>query len=202
RPTVVDNVETLYWVAEIIGRGANWYAEQGHPRFYTISGRVKQPGVKLAPATTTARQLIEDFAGGMADGHSLNAFLPGGASGGIFPARLSDTEMGFGKFEAYGGFVGSGALIVLSDRDDPWDVARELAEFFAFESCGQCTPCRIGTEKLCGLLKDPKANRAIISELAKTMADASICGLGQAAPNPALTLLNLFDQASDEEEKP
>jgi len=191
RPTITQNVETLYWLSEISAHGAEWYAEQQRPRFYSVSGRVRQPGVYRAPSTATVAELIE-AADGMADGHTLKAFLPGGASGGIFPASFADKAMDFGVFEAFGGFVGSGALTVLSQHDDAWDVARTLGTFFAHESCGRCTPCRVGSEKLVTLMQDPHANEALIRELASAMREASICGLGQAAPNPALTLLDHF----------
>ncbi|MBF0251903.1 MAG: SLBB domain-containing protein, partial [Alphaproteobacteria bacterium] len=192
RPTVTHNVETLYWIADVAERGGDAYRSEGRPRHYCVSGRVRHPGIHRAPSTSTVADLIE-LAGGMADGHELHAFLPGGASGGIFPARLADRAMDFGVFEPLGGFVGSGALVVLSQADDPWDVARGLMDFFADESCGQCTPCRVGTEKLARLIEDPRANEPLIRELAGVMRDASICGLGQAAPNPAITLLDHFD---------
>jgi len=189
RPTVIHNVETLYWIGQIFKHGAAWYVEQQRPRFYSISGRVRQPGVYRAPSTATVSELIE-AADGLTDGHVFKAFLPGGASGGIFPARLADQVMDFGVFEKFGGFVGSGALTVLSDHDDVWDVAETLSDFFADESCGQCTPCRIGTQKLAVLIKDPPKNESLIRELASAMREASICGLGQAAANPILTLLD------------
>ena len=195
RPTITQNVETLYWVAEIWRHGPEAYQAEQRPRFYSVSGRVRQPGVYLAPSNALVRELIE-AADGMADGHSLHAFLPGGASGGVFPARMADLAMDFGVFEKFGGFVGSGALTVLSDADDVWDVARNLSRFFMEESCGQCTPCRVGTEKMLGLLNDPKANADLIRELSATMQDASICGLGQAAPNPVLCLLKYFEESA------
>jgi len=192
RPTVTQNVETLYWLSEIWDRGADWYRDEQRPRFYSVSGRVRQPGVYLAPTSASVNELIAT-AGGMADGHSLKAFLPGGASGGIFPASFADQAMGFGVFEKFGGFVGSGALTVLSDQDDVWAVARTLAAFFAEESCGQCTPCRVGCEKLVGLIEDsPHTHEALIRELAGALRDASICGLGQAAANPVVCLLDHF----------
>lgn len=192
RPTITHNVETLFWIADIWARGAQAYADENRPRFYSVSGRVKTPGVYRAPSTTTARELIA-MAGGLADGHALRAFLPGGASGGIFPERFADRAMDFGAFDDLGGFVGSGALIVLSQHDDVWDVARALTDFFAHESCGQCTPCRAGTAKMAELLNDPHANTAAIRALSDTMREASICGLGQAAPNPVLCALNHFE---------
>ena len=191
-PTITQNVETLYWLSEIYDHGAQWYAEQNRPRYYCVSGRVRQPGVYRAPSTATVAELIE-AADGMLDGHNLKAFLPGGASGGIFPASFSNKAMDFGVFEAFGGFVGSGAVLVLSQHDDVWDVAKTLGAFFADESCGQCTPCRVGCEKLLTLMQDPRANEAVIRELASAMREASICGLGQAAPNPVITLLDHFE---------
>jgi len=194
RPTITHNVETLYWIADIAERGAETYLNEGRPRFYSVSGRVKNPGVYRAASTTNVADLIE-MAGGMADGHHFTAFLPGGASGGIFPARYQDKTMDFGVFEELGGFVGSGALTVLSDRDDVWDMARTLVAFFADESCGKCTPCRVGTEKMLGLIEDPTRHAELIHDLSTAMREASICGLGQAAPNPVLSLLNHFGEA-------
>lgn len=189
RPTITQNVETLYWIAEIVEHGSDWYNEQQRPRFYSVSGRVRQPGVYRAPSTATVQDLI-DAADGMIEGQTLKAFLPGGASGGIFPARFADKVMDFGEFEKVGGFVGSAALTILSNLDDVWDVAETLTDFFADESCGQCTPCRLGTEKMAFLIQDPKGNEEQIRALASAMQEASICGLGQAAPNPVLTLLD------------
>lgn len=193
RPTITHNVETLYWIADIADRGADAYASEGRPRFYSLSGRIKNPGVYRAASTTTVKGLI-DMAGGMSGGHTFTAFLPGGASGGIFPARFQDKAMDFGVFEELGGFVGSGALTVLSDHDDVWDVARTLAAFFRDESCGKCTPCRIGTEKMLRLIDNPRGNADLIHDLSDAMRDASICGLGQAAPNPVLSLLRHFEE--------
>jgi len=193
RPTIMHNVETLYWIADIAARGADAYVTEGRPRFYSVSGRIKNPGVYRAASTTTVKGLV-DMAGGMVTGHRFTAFLPGGASGGIFPARFQDKAMDFGVFEELGGFVGSGALTVLSDHDDVWDVARTLSAFFTDESCGKCTPCRIGTEKLRGLIDDPHTNTDLIHDLSAAMRDASICGLGQAAPNPVLSLLTHFEE--------
>ena len=189
RPTIIQNVETLYWVAEIVQHGADWYIEQHRPRLYSVAGRVRQPGVYKAPSSATVFDLIK-AADGLLDGHTFRAFLPGGASGGVFPAHFADKAMDFGVFEKFGGFVGSGALLVLSDQDDLWDIVKTLSAFFADESCGQCTPCRLGTEKMLELLQDPKANEDEIRDLASVMREASICGLGQAAPNPAITLLD------------
>jgi len=194
RPTITHNVETLYWIADIAERGAEPYVDEGRPRFYSVSGRVKTPGVYRAASTASVADLIE-MAGGMMDGHRFTAFLPGGASGGIFPARYQDKAMDFGVFEELGGFVGSGALTILSDHDDVWDVTRTLMAFFADESCGKCTPCRIGTEKMMGLIENPARHTDLIHDLSTAMREASICGLGQAAPNPVLSLLNHFGEA-------
>lgn len=191
RPTVTHNVETLYWIADIADRGADAYVSEGRPRYYSVSGRVKNPGVYRAPSTCSVAELIHK-AGGVLEGHRFTAFLPGGASGGIFPAALQDKAMDFGVFEDFGGFVGSGALTILSDLDDVWDVARTLMQFFTEESCGKCTPCRVGTQKMLGLIDTPLKHSDLIHELACIMRDASICGLGQAAPNPVLTLLTHF----------
>jgi len=193
RPTITQNVETLYWIADICEHGAQPYIDKGWPRFYSVSGRIKTPGIYCAPTTSTVTDLIE-MAGGMADGHTFKAFLPGGASGGLFPARFADKAMDFGVFEELGGFVGSGALTVLSNQDDLWDVAHTLMDFFADESCGKCTPCRVGTEKMLDLIKQPQTNTKLIHDLSDTMRDASICGLGQAAPNPVLSLLQHFTE--------
>ncbi len=197
RPTLNHNVETLSWVAEIIRDGAEAFSAKGcsghsGPRSFSVSGRVKSPGIKIAPAGISPRQLIDDYCGGMAEGHSLKAFLPGGASGGIFPASMADLPLDFGSFEQYGGFIGSHALIILSDRDNIRDAVFNLLEFFAHESCGQCTPCRLGTRKLPALLQNNTPDEKLIKELAQLMRDTSICGLGQAAPNPALHLLRYF----------
>lgn len=197
RPTLNHNVETLYWVTEILQRGPAWFAAQGVAgasgfRAYSVSGRVRDPGVKIAPAGTSARVLIDAHAGGMLPGHVFTAYLPGGASGGILPAHLADLPLDFGRLDEQGCFVGSGAVVVLSDHDDPWAVGRNLLRFFARESCGQCTPCRVGCEKLVELLAADKIDAALIGALDGVMRDASICGLGQAAPNPARSLLRFF----------
>jgi formate dehydrogenase len=192
RPTLINNVETLYWLRDILERGAEWYQDAGRPRYYSVSGRVKVPGVKLAPSTVTARQLIDDHSGGMLDGHIFKGYLPGGASGGILPADKADLPLDFGALDAFGCFVGSGAVVVLSDRDDLRAVVRNLLAFFEDESCGQCTPCRVGCEKMLALLDRPAWDLALMNELAQAMRDASICGLGQAAPNPVLSALRFF----------
>jgi formate dehydrogenase beta subunit len=200
RPTLVNNVETLYWVRDIVERGPDWFASQGRLgskglRSFSLSGRVRDPGVKLAPAGITARELIGEFGGGMAPGHEFRAFLPGGASGGILPARLADLPLDFGALEKHGCFVGSHAVIVLSDKDDLRAAALNLMRFFEDESCGQCTPCRVGTEKAAKLMARPEWDVPLLEELIRTMADASICGLGQAAGNPVKSLLTHFPEA-------
>ena len=199
RPTLVHNVETLYWIREILGNGAAWYREHGRRghtglRAFSVSGRVKAPGVKIAPAGITARELIDEFAGGIADGHTFKAYLPGGASGGILPAALADIPLDFGTLEEHGSFIGSAALVVLSDRDSMRDVALNLMRFFEDESCGQCTPCRVGTEKAVKLMQAETWDAELLAELSQTMRDASICGLGQAAPNPLDSVLKYFRQ--------
>ena len=197
RPTLVNNVETLYWIRDIVEKGAPWFAGQGRNggkglRSYSVSGRVSEPGVKLAPAGITARELIEEFCGGMADGHVFKAYLPGGASGGILPAAKGNLPLEFGKLEAEGCFVGSHAVVILSDQDDMGDVARNLMRFFEDESCGQCTPCRVGTEKAVALMSNETWDKPLLEELGRAMTDASICGLGQAAANPLFSVLKHF----------
>jgi NADH:ubiquinone oxidoreductase subunit F (NADH-binding)/NADH:ubiquinone oxidoreductase subunit E len=199
QPTLIHNVETLWFLPEILGseNGAAAFAGQGRRgrsglRFFSVSGRVRSPGEKLAPAGISARELIEEHAGGMLPGHRFVAYLPGGASGGILPERLADLPLDFGTLEAEGCFVGSGAVVVLSDQDDLPEAARNLVRFFRDESCGQCTPCRVGTAKGARLLDAPRWDRALLHELAQGMADGSICGLGQAAMNPVLSLLRHF----------
>lgn len=199
RPTLVHNVETLAWMPEILRRGADWFADQGKtghkgPRSWSVSGRVKSPGVKIAPAGVTVRELIEDHCDGMADGHEFRAYLPGGASGGILPASLGDLPLDFGSLDEQGCFVGSHAVVILSDKDDMAFAARNLLEFFAEESCGQCTPCRVGCEKAVTLMGKKRWDTALLDELATTMADASICGLGQAAPNPIRSVMRHFGE--------
>ncbi|KPK60953.1 MAG: NADH-quinone oxidoreductase subunit F [Gammaproteobacteria bacterium SG8_31] len=199
RPTLVNNVETLYWIRDILEKGATWFADHGVKdarglRSYSVSGRVRDPGIKLAPAGITARELIENHCGGMAPGHEFKAYLPGGASGGILPASMADLPLDFGSLEPYGSFVGSHAVIVLGHRDDLRRVALNLMRFFEDESCGQCTPCRVGTEKAVALMRRPEWDAELLRELADTMTDASICGLGQAAGNPLMSLLRYFPE--------
>jgi len=192
KPTLIQNVETLYWVADILSGGWQKYVDAGRPHFYSVSGRVQNPGVKLAPSGVTVRQLIDDYAGGMLEGQQLNAFLPGGASGGILPKEHADSPLDFGSLDDLGCFIGSSAVVVFSDRDDVKDVCRNLINFFKNESCGQCTPCRVGCEKIEQLISVPVWDKALINELTSCMRDASICGLGQAAPNPVLSALRFF----------
>jgi formate dehydrogenase beta subunit len=197
RPTLEQNVETLYWVRDIVEKGAEWATSQGRRerkgfRSFSVSGRVKKPGVVLAPAGVSARELIEEFCGGMADGEIFKAYLPGGASGGILPASMADEPLDFGTLEKYGCFVGSHAVVILSERDDMKAVALNLMRFFEDESCGQCTPCRAGTEKAVKLMATGPWDEALLIELSNAMRDASICGLGQAAPNPLTCVFKYF----------
>jgi formate dehydrogenase len=204
RPTLEQNVETLFWVRDIVEKGANWMTSQGRRerkgfRSFSVSGRVKKPGVVLAPAGVTARELIEEFCGGMIDGETFKGYLPGGASGGILPASMADEPLDFGTLEKYGCFVGSHAVVILSDKDDMKAVALNLMKFFEDESCGQCTPCRVGSEKAAKLMAAGPWDVNLLTELSTAMRDASICGLGQAAPNPLVCVLKYFP---DELKKP
>jgi len=199
RPTLEQNVETLYWIRDIVEKGVDWATSQGRHerkgfRSFSVSGRVKKPGVVLAPAGVTARELIDEFCGGMADGHTFKGYLPGGASGGILPAKMADIPLDFGTLEPHGCFVGSHAVVILSDQDDMKAVALNLMKFFEDESCGQCTPCRAGTEKAVKLMAQGPWDPALLTELSSAMRDASICGLGQAAPNPLLCVLKYFPE--------
>jgi len=199
RPTLEHNFETLYWVRELLEQGADSFAAQGRHgrkglRRYSVSGRVKQPGVKLAPAGITLRELVDEYCGGMADGHELYAYLPGGASGGILPARLADVPLDFDTLQPYGCFIGSAAVMVLGQHDKARDAALNVMRFFAHESCGQCTPCRVGTDKAARLMEREVWDRETLEDLAQVMGDASICGLGQAAPNPIRCILKYFPQ--------
>jgi formate dehydrogenase len=199
RPTLVQNVETLYWIRAIVEKGAAWFSSFGRRdrkglRSFSVSGRVKEPGVKLAPAGVSARELVEEFCGGMQEGHHFKAYLPGGASGGILPASMADLPLDFGTLEQYGCFVGSHAVVILSDQDDMKAVALNLMRFFEDESCGQCTPCRVGTEKAVKLMATGPWDEGLLNELSGAMRDASICGLGQAAPNPLISVLKHFPE--------
>ena len=199
RPTLVNNVETLHWIRDILTHGADWFNQQGRdghpgPRSYSVSGRVKSPGVIVAPAGSTVMELIERC-GGMAEGHSFKGYLPGGASGGILPASKGDIPLDFGgKLAEEGCFVGSHAVVVLSDQDNMWEAATNLMKFFAYESCGQCTPCRNGTEKAVSMMGAAEPDTDLLGELSVTMADASICGLGQAAVNPLVSVMTHFPE--------
>ena len=196
-PTLEHNMETLYWVRDILDKGAEWFASQGRHgrkglRSFSVSGRVKKPGVHLAPAGITVKELIAEYCGGMLAGHAFYAYLPGGASGGILPAAMGDIPLDFDTLQPHGCFIGSAAVIILSDKDKASAAARNLMKFFADESCGQCTPCRVGTAKALALMQAPKWNQGLLEELSGAMADASICGLGQAAPNPVRCVIKHF----------
>jgi formate dehydrogenase len=198
-PTLINNIETLWWVRDIVEKGADWWKSHGRNdrqglRSYSVSGRVKNPGMKLAPAGVTVRELIDEFCGGMAEGHTFHAYLPGGASGGILPAAMDDIPLDFGTLEKYGCFIGSAAIIILSDRDDVKAAALNLMRFFEDESCGQCTPCRVGTQKAALLMERGVWNRELLGELSQAMSDASICGLGQAASNPLTSVIKYFPE--------
>jgi NADH:ubiquinone oxidoreductase subunit F (NADH-binding) len=197
RPTLEHNFETLYWVRDIVERGAGWFAGFGRHgrkglRSFSVSGRVQSPGVKLAPAGITLQELVDEYCGGMQAGHALYAYLPGGASGGILPASMADIPLDFDTLQPHGCFIGSAAVIVLSDRDRARDAALNMMRFFADESCGQCTPCRVGTEKAARLMQAPAWDASTLEDLNQVMIDASICGLGQAAPNPIRSVLKHF----------
>ncbi len=199
RPTLEHNFETLYWVRELVEQGGAAFAAQGRHgrqglRRFSVSGRVRQPGVKLAPAGITLRELVDEHCGGMAEGHTLYAYLPGGASGGILPAALADVPLDFDTLQPHGCFIGSAAVIVLSQHDRAVDAARNVMRFMAHESCGQCTPCRAGTAKAAALMDQPVWDRELLADLSQVMRDASICGLGQAAPNAPDCVMRHFPQ--------
>jgi formate dehydrogenase beta subunit len=198
-PTLINNIETLWWVRDIVEKGSAWWNSHGRNdrhglRSYSVSGRVKNPGMKLAPAGVTVRELIDEFCGGMADGHTFHAYLPGGASGGILPAAMDDIPLDFGTLEKYGCFIGSAAVIILSEHDSVKGAALNLMRFFEDESCGQCTPCRVGTQKAALLMEQPVWNRELLDQLSQAMRDASICGLGQAASNPLTSVIKYFPE--------
>ena len=197
RPTLEHNFETLYWVRELLEKGGEWFAAHGRHgrkglRSFSVSGRVREPGVKLAPAGITLQELVDEHCGGMLPGHTLYGYLPGGASGGILPASLANIPLDFDTLQPYGCFIGSAAVMVLSNHDTAMDAARNMMRFFSHESCGQCTPCRVGTEKALDLMRAKKWDQPLLKELSQAMMDASICGLGQAAPNPVLSVLKYF----------
>jgi NADH:ubiquinone oxidoreductase subunit F (NADH-binding) len=197
RPTLINNVETLYWVRDLVERGPEWWTGQGRNgrkglHVYSVSGRVKNPGVKIAPAGVTVRELIDEFCGGMLAGHSFKAYVPGGPSSGILPASMGDIPLDFGTLEPHGSFIGSAAVVILSDKDSIKDAALNLMRFFMDESCGQCTPCRVGTEKAVKLMAARGWDEKLLNELSVAMRDASICGLGQAAPNSMTSVMKHF----------
>jgi formate dehydrogenase len=199
RPTLEHNMETLHWVRDILERGAEWFSSQGRNgrkglRSFSVSGRVKTPGVHLAPAGITVNELIAEYCGGMLEGHRFYGYLPGGASGGILPATMGDIPLDFDTLNQYGCFIGSAAIVIFSDRDRAAAVARNLVKFFSEESCGQCTPCRVGTAKALTLIQKARWDQPLLKELSQAMMDASICGLGQAAPNPMLSVMKYFPQ--------
>ncbi|MEL4177656.1 NAD(P)H-dependent oxidoreductase subunit E [Roseateles sp. PN1] len=199
RPTLEHNMETLYWVRDILEQGAAWFLGHGRRgrkglRSFSLSGRVNTPGVHLAPAGISLRELVEEYGGGMQAGHTLYGFFPGGASGGIFPASLADEPLDFDTLQPHGGFIGSAAVIVFSQADGARALALNAMEFFEHESCGQCVPCREGTQRAVQLMRAPDWNAPLLEELAQVMSDASICGLGQAAPNPMRCALRYFPQ--------
>ena len=197
RPTLEHNFETLYWVRELVEKGGAWFSAHGRNgrqglRAFSVSGRVNNPGMKLAPAGITIQELIDEHCGGMQDGHMFYAYLPGGASGGILPATLNEIPLDFDTLQPYGCFIGSAAVIVLSDHDSAVGAARNMMRFFKDESCGQCTPCRNGTAKASALIEKPSWNLELLADLSSVMRDASICGLGQAAPNPIDCVVKYF----------
>lgn len=197
RPTLEQNMESVHWVRDIIEKGAEWFSSEGRHersglRSFSVSGRVNKPGVHLAPAGITMRELIDEYCGGMLDGHEFYGYFPGGASGGILPASLGDVPLDFDTLQEYGCFIGSAAIIVLSDMDSAKNMALNAMRFFEDESCGQCTPCRAGTEKAVKLMEEKYWDQALLEELARAMEDASICGLGQAAPNPLRCAIKYF----------
>jgi NADH:ubiquinone oxidoreductase subunit F (NADH-binding) len=197
RPTLVHNVETLYWIAKVARSGPGIYGDHGvhgrkGMRSYSVSGRVKNPGVKIAPAGTTMRELIDNHCGGMLDGHVFKAYQPGGPSSGLLPANMDDIPLDFDTLQPHGTFIGSAAVVVLSDKDSARGAALNMLKFFEDESCGQCTPCRVGCEKAVKLMQKDKWDQALLEELSVAMIDASICGLGQAAPNPIRSVMKHF----------
>jgi formate dehydrogenase len=203
RPTLEHNVETLHWVRELVERGPEWFASQGRHgrqglRRFSVSGRVREPGVKLAPAGITLRELVDEYCGGLPEGDELYGFLPGGASGGLFPAALADVPLDFDTLQPHGGFIGSAAVVVLTRSATHWDravdAARNVMRFFEDESCGQCTPCRVGTAKASALMAAERWDAPLLAELSQVMRDASICGLGQAAPNAFDLVLRYFPE--------
>ncbi|MAL49713.1 MULTISPECIES: NAD(P)H-dependent oxidoreductase subunit E [unclassified Methylophaga] len=199
RPTLEHNMESLYWVRDILEKGPECFTDHGRHgrkglRSFSVSGRVNNPGVHLAPAGITMRELIDEYCGGMLEGHKFYGYFPGGASGGILPASLGDVPLDFDTLHEYGSFIGSAAVIVFSDKDRARDLAVNAMRFFEDESCGQCTPCRVGTAKAVTLMKQSKWDEPLLEELSQVMVDASICGLGQAAPNPLRSVVKYFPE--------
>ena len=196
-PTLEHNCESLFWIRDVIEKGSDWFDSQGRNgrkglRSFSVSGRVKKPGVHLAPAGITIRELIDEYCGGMLDGHRFYGYFPGGASGGILPASLGDIPLDFDTLQEYGCFIGSAAVVVLSDQDSAKQAALTSMKFFAHESCGQCTPCRVGCEKAVSIMESGDWDIEQLNDLSTVMIDASICGLGQAAPNPVLSVIKYF----------
>jgi formate dehydrogenase beta subunit len=199
QPTLEQNMETMHWIRDIIEKGADWFASQGRNgrkglRSFSVSGRVQKPGVHLAPAGITMRELIDEYCGGMLPGHKFYGYFPGGASGGILPASLGDVPLDFDTLQPHGCFIGSAAIVVLSNRDSARAMALNAMRFFEDESCGQCTPCRVGTAKAVKLMEQKDWDQPLLEELARAMEDASICGLGQAAPNPLRCAIRYFPE--------
>ena len=197
RPTLEHNMETVYWVRDIIEKGPEWFSSHGRHdrkglRSFSVSGRIQKPGVHLAPAGITIKELIEEYCGGMLPGQQFYGYFPGGASGGILPASMGDIPLDFDTLNQYGCFIGSAAIIIFSDQDSAKDCAINAMKFFEEESCGQCTPCRVGTTKAVGLMEQPQWDTDLLEELSSVMCDASICGLGQAAPNPLRSIIKYF----------
>lgn len=197
QPTLEHNAESLCWIPELLQQGAGWFKSSGANgrsglRRYSLSGRIKRPGVFLAPAGISVRQLIDEYGGGMLDGHVFYGYLPGGASGGILPARLGDVPLDFDTLQVHGCFIGSAAVIVFSEQDRARDIALNAMRFFAHESCGQCTPCRVGTAQAAKMMTEKQWASDDLERLACIMEDASICGLGQAAPNPLRCVMKYF----------
>jgi formate dehydrogenase len=197
RPTLEHNMESVYWVRDIVEKGPEWFTAHGRHdrkglRSFSVSGRVKKPGVHLAPAGITMRELIAEYCGGMLDGHEFYGYFPGGASGGMLPANLGDIPLDFDTLNQYGCFIGSAAVVVFSNQDKAKDLAVNAMKFFEDESCGQCTPCRVGTAKAAVLMEKPQWDQPLLEELSTAMMDASICGLGQAAPNPIRCVIKYF----------
>jgi formate dehydrogenase len=200
RPTLEHNMETLFWVRDILEKGPEWFSSHGRHgrkglRSFSVSGRVKKPGVHLAPAGITMRELIDEYCGGMLEGHEFYGYFPGGASGGILPASLGDIPLDFDTLNPYGCFIGSAAIIVLSNQDDIKKVALNAMRFFEDESCGQCTPCRVGTAKAAALMERDHWDKPLLDDISQVMTDASICGLGQAAANPLQSVFKYFPEA-------